>query len=274
MKRGKGHARYTLVAIGLVVAVTAGVLVVAHARTVGKPLSVARVAAESEPTKLLAASGASCGVELWALKTMTDPLAGMVDMAPLPTTIAAVNALPRPANSTSRAGDQFELRTWTITATLTGYSLEVDSDYHLVLSAGGKTMIAEIPNPACMAGSSVLALVAGARAGFEHAHPQAAECFNCLAQTVTLWGVGFFDFAHGQNGVAANAAEIHPVLGFAVGGSPLPVPITTTTSTTSPTTTTAPTPGPVANGCKKWPGRHYLDGRYHAGCREGYYTTP
>jgi len=27
-------------------------------------------------------------------------------------------------------------------------------------------------------------------------------------------GVGFFDFWHGQRGVAPNAIELHPVLGF------------------------------------------------------------
>jgi hypothetical protein len=30
----------------------------------------------------------------------------------------------------------------------------------------------------------------------------------------TITGVGFFDFDHGQTGVAPNAIELHPVLGF------------------------------------------------------------
>ena len=32
--------------------------------------------------------------------------------------------------------------------------------------------------------------------------------------TATITGVGFFDFQHGRRGVAPNAIELHPVLGF------------------------------------------------------------
>jgi hypothetical protein len=37
------------------------------------------------------------------------------------------------------------------------------------------------------------------------------------AAVVTVRGVGFFDFIHGQNGVAANGIEIHPVLELCFG---------------------------------------------------------
>jgi hypothetical protein len=40
--------------------------------------------------------------------------------------------------------------------------------------------------------------------------PAAAGCPNPL-----IVGVAFFDFMHGQTGVARNAIELHPVLGFA-----------------------------------------------------------
>ena len=32
--------------------------------------------------------------------------------------------------------------------------------------------------------------------------------------TVVATGVAFFDFPHGQTGVARNAIELHPLLGF------------------------------------------------------------
>ena len=182
-----------------------------------------------------------------------------------------------PTNPASRAGDQYELRTFIVTATLTGYKLEADSDYHLVISDGSRTMIAEIPLPSCASGSKVLAQITKARASFEAAHPQSQECFNCLHQLVTLVGVGFFDKLHGQNGVAPNGAELHPVLGFAVGGAPQPTP----TPTPAPPIVTvpnppAPKPVPVVGGrgCKKYPGRHYLHGRWHSECRAYYFTTP
>jgi hypothetical protein len=38
--------------------------------------------------------------------------------------------------------------------------------------------------------------------------------FTDLNGTATVTGVGFFDFPHGQTGVAPNAIELHPVLRF------------------------------------------------------------
>jgi len=35
--------------------------------------------------------------------------------------------------------------------------------------------------------------------------------------TITVRGVGFLDFAHGQNGVVPNAIELHPVLEICFG---------------------------------------------------------
>jgi hypothetical protein len=38
--------------------------------------------------------------------------------------------------------------------------------------------------------------------------------FTSLSGTAVVNGVGFFDFKHGQRGVAPNAIELHPALGF------------------------------------------------------------
>ncbi len=53
--------------------------------------------------------------------------------------------------------------------------------------------------------------------------------FTNLTGTATITGVGFFDFLHGQTGVATNGIELHPVIGFTLlsGGSPPLVPTTT-----------------------------------------------
>ena len=42
-----------------------------------------------------------------------------------------------------------------------------------------------------------------------HAHAQVSLCSNAI-----VTGVAFFDFKHGQTGVAPNAIELHPVLAF------------------------------------------------------------
>jgi hypothetical protein len=36
-----------------------------------------------------------------------------------------------------------------------------------------------------------------------------------LCSQARVVGVAFFDFKHGQTGVAPNAIELHPILGFA-----------------------------------------------------------
>ena len=38
--------------------------------------------------------------------------------------------------------------------------------------------------------------------------------FESLTGRATIRGVGFFDFLHGQTGVAPNGIELHPVLRF------------------------------------------------------------
>ena len=38
--------------------------------------------------------------------------------------------------------------------------------------------------------------------------------FKSISGTATITGVAFFDFKHGQTGVAPNAIELHPVVSF------------------------------------------------------------
>jgi hypothetical protein len=40
------------------------------------------------------------------------------------------------------------------------------------------------------------------------------DTFRNIHGLATISGVGFFDFLHGQRGVAPNAIELHPVLSF------------------------------------------------------------
>src|SRR5262249_50366113 len=98
-----------------------------------------------------------CGVERWSVKTGTDPDAGMVNLnSSTSTTIAAMRALtaPNPIPANNRVSPT-ETTVWVITATLTLYKLENDSDYHLVIQdASGNTMITEIPMPSCVGSTS------------------------------------------------------------------------------------------------------------------------
>jgi hypothetical protein len=288
-------------------------------KTVARTVTVAQAArlqpdsgtGEQEPLRVGLAGGIKCGVELWPIKTLTDPNAAQVQLDPvLPTSIAAVNALQVPADVTTRQGDNFELHAYQVTAFLIGYKLEADNDWHVVLSDDGSeaqphTMIVEIPNPACAqpplepTTSRVLSQITQARAAFETAFPPAKACFSCNLKTqVTVIGVGFYDRLHGQHGVAVNGAELHPVIGFEVGGAPPPVTTTSSTTTqittgattttqtttttatvpttTAVTTTTVPTPPPTpqhGNGCNLYPGRHWYQHNYHSYCRPYFFLT-
>jgi len=156
-----------------------------------------------------------CGTERWSVKTGTDVDAAIVDAATsTETTIAAMRGLPktRPLPKGHRVAPT-ETTVWTVTATLTDYKLETDSDYHIVLAdASGNTMIAEIPAPSCVkAGSPFASAIASSRAEFDR-HLTATSEFKTANVQVRVTGVGFLDFIHGQHGVAPNGIELHPVL--------------------------------------------------------------
>ena len=80
-------------------------------------------------------------------------------------------------------------------------------------------MITEIPDPACVgAGSPFKSSVQNARAAFD-AMLTPTPTFQKVNQPVHASGVGFWDTVHGQNGVAPNGIELHPVLGISFGSA-------------------------------------------------------
>ena len=158
---------------------------------------------------------ASCGVERWAVKTGTDADAGKITLqSTTSTTIASLTSLSAPSSLPSNNRVQpTETTVFRLQATLTEYKLETDSDYHLVLSDGsGHTMIAEIPDPACVGSSSPLASSIQKSRNEFNAKYTPTSSFKTANVPVTVTGVGFFDFLHGQTGVAPNGIELHSVL--------------------------------------------------------------
>src|SRR5438876_12399750 len=159
------------------------------------------------------------------MKAGTDANASLINLSiTTPKTIASLTALPAPNPIPLNTRVQpTETTVFSITATLTVYKREDDSDYHLVISdANGHTMIAEIADPQCVgAGSPLLPGIQNARAEFD-ARLQATTSFKTANLGVTVTGVGFFDFKHGQTGVAPNAIELHPLLDIAF-QAPIPV---------------------------------------------------
>jgi hypothetical protein len=155
----------------------------------------------SAPPTSAATARASCGVERWTVKTLGDR---PTLLRARRTSIAALSALAAPS-SLPQTRLAFERHIYTVRAAVTLIRREDDGDLHLVLQDGaGRTMIAESPLGAC--GPSATRhrqrQMAAARAGVR------------LCPRATVTGVAFFDFIHGQTGVAANGIELHPILAF------------------------------------------------------------
>ena len=165
--------------------------------------------------EMLTRSG--CGVERWAVKTGSDPDVGLINTTPKAATIAALTALPAPkALPPAHRIAPVETTTYIVHAVLTGFKLEGDSDYHLVIADGAATMIAELASPTCVAPDPLKAQIIAARKQFDARYHPGLQ-FQHVSVPVTITGVGFWDYPHGQTGVAPNAIEIHPVTSIAFG---------------------------------------------------------
>lgn len=155
-----------------------------------------------------------CPVERGAIKSGTDPGAHSVNVALVrSTTVSQMRQWPRPnpAPGSNRVAP-YETSVWSVDAELTGYKLEEDSDYHLVLKdSSGRSMIVEIPSPNCAIGSAFQTGIENARREFDSQF-SADMGFTATSVPVHVSGVGFFDYLHGQHGVAPNGVELHPVL--------------------------------------------------------------
>lgn len=176
-----------------------------------------------------------CGYERWAVKTGSDPAASSVNLTPQATTVAQLDAEPQPAPIVTGQKRRYppqvkrlpaEMVTVTVHATLRSYAIEQDNDLHLVIQDGRATMIAEIPNPLCVRGGPFLAGIEAARqtfiakTGYNPTPPPPGRynpSFRTTNLPVTITGVVFYDFIHGQTGVAPNGIEIHPVTALAFG---------------------------------------------------------
>src|SRR5438105_1275652 len=163
-----------------------------------------------------------CGVERWAVKTLTDRAARTVNFTPRPTTVDAMRAIavPHVSFSTPRIRG-IETRTYRVRARLVAAKRELDRDIHLVIASPrtGRTMIVELPDPSCTTGAVHRATMTSARARLLAACGTIPfSSYRHLTGTAYVTGVGFVDFVHGQRGVAPNGIELHPVLGFRTAG--------------------------------------------------------
>ncbi|MGC1483468.1 MAG: hypothetical protein WA789_06735 [Candidatus Acidiferrum sp.] len=200
------------------------------------------------------ASGQCGGEERWAVKDGTDTAAGQADFSNIAAkTLAQLVKLKEPklpSDNTTRVLPQ-EATVVRLQARLIQWKLETDADYHLVLTddtenftpAGGKptghSVIGEIPDPNCLAGSHddfgpqspFLQITGASSMGIAAARQQMNDAFPNADLTggwndaggahVEIVGVTFYDRAHGQVSRAPNNLEIHPIVSIKFLDNPL-----------------------------------------------------
>ena len=204
------------IVVAVIVAAAIAVSAVAVPRQGHGARVLARAWAGGEQEATRTVRGASCGIDRWPVKTLADPGARQVDFAVRPATVRYLGSLrANPGGQDSRG--PLETRVFGVQARLVGVKRESDSDYHLILSEGGATMIAEMPLTACTSGAQHRYAMSTARAELERAiGGPIGESWIHPGLRVRVAGVLFFDFPHGQSGHARNYAELHPVTGFRV----------------------------------------------------------
>jgi hypothetical protein len=145
---------------------------------------------------------ALCGVERWAVKTLQD----RPRLLPVyRTTVRQLVRLPRPAYLPNTRLP-IERHVYSVIASATLLREEADQDLHVILRSGPYHMISESPNaPSCTPNATPYR-----KAQMRVARSRVRR--SCARARVI--GVAFFDFFHGQTGVAPNAIELHPILAY------------------------------------------------------------
>lgn len=154
------------------------------------------------------ASQARCGFERWSVKIGADRDIQLVDTVPTPTTVSELAGLSRPNSDFPQDArvSPVEFKSFLLRARLVRVIAEDDSDLHLVLrdlEDERSTIVAEIPHPECSSNDTFALNFAAARQALRGVGRDGI---------VEIVGFGFFDFMHGQSGMAPNGIEIHPVL--------------------------------------------------------------
>jgi hypothetical protein len=142
----------------------------------------------------------TCGVERWTVKTLQD----RPTLLPARTVTLRFLVTRRAPQALPPTRLPFERHVFRVRAAVTLIRPEGDGDLHVVLRDGADQMIAEAPSTSCTARAKPLR-----RHQMARARAAARVCRRAI-----LTGVAFFDFDHGQTGVAPNAIELHPLLAF------------------------------------------------------------
>ena len=160
-----------------------------------------------------------CGVERWPIKTLSDPDTVKIDFLKIiPSTIHQQVSLTKPSINRNKRHDT-ERSVLKINCSIVGFKRENgDKDIHIIIEDDEteETMVAEIPSHKCLAimKTSRQKLFFELNKWFVENIGYPSNNFIYLKKhiPVTITGIGYFDYVHGQVGMAANGREIHPIL--------------------------------------------------------------
>lgn len=199
----------------------------------------------------VATTAPTCGgTERWNVKVANDSDAsgGKINLAPTNApSVASLNAiLPGTLDSGGRMA--VEEKEYTVSGYLSYFKHEADGDYHVVITdqpgdftrankgaPNGRSLVVEFPDSHCFMGksgqgpstSALGQAIADARATFEDKSGSLNGTSIANPPRVTVSGVGFFDFDHGQTGRATphpgvdgqgKVFELHPVTSISFDG--------------------------------------------------------
>lgn len=157
----------------------------------------------------------SCGgVERWGVKVMTDPSAGNLVLTPKPSSVTHIVGISAPTPTTNMTRyDPVEDSVYTVLVNITEMRVESDSDWHLVITDGKSTMIAECPCPSCnsVIASPYISEFTTAR-NWIAANIGNVQNTSLNVKNVLVTGQAFLDPPHGQSGAAPNNIELHSIL--------------------------------------------------------------
>ena len=159
----------------------------------------------------------ACGTERWPVKTATDKDKEAIVATSVPATVNQLSQIPAPVDPSIKRDTRYaptELAVYEITAKMTFIKVETDEDYHVVLKdEKGNSMIVESVSPNCAQGSRFEDEIKVVRETIDKS-VGTIDKPKTVSRMVTVTGVGFFDRIHGQNGVASNGIELHPIIGI------------------------------------------------------------
>jgi hypothetical protein len=200
------------------------VAAIASARIVGATLAVVSACAVATVTATATTHTVeTCGHVRWPVKNMLDPGAGLVSLDALPTDIAHLESLARPAGvgATTPRLRPFEFRSYSITAPLIAARRLPSHDTVAVVGRPPDTMLVVFPDTHLCSDVGL-----GRHGGDIHS---AGDGFNAdcgpsipsdhwqrLSGNADIAGVAFFDVRHANAiaGAAPNGLELHPVFSF------------------------------------------------------------